>query len=83
MIDREQLLEELIEISLALTTERDLYALLDRILEAARRFTRAEAGTLFLCEGDHLRFAVVQTTSSSESWVNPRCSSGSRPSPCG
>ncbi len=60
MVDREQLLEELIEIGLALTTERDLYALLDRILEAARRFTRAEAGTLFLCEGDHLRFAVVQ-----------------------
>lgn len=60
MIDREQLLEELIEIGLALTSERDLYALLDRILEAARRFTRAEAGTLFLCEGDHLRFAVVQ-----------------------
>ena len=60
MIDREQLLEELIEIGLALTNERDLYALLDRILEAARRFTRAEAGTLFLCEGDRLRFAVVQ-----------------------
>ncbi len=60
MIDREQLLEELIEIGLALTNERDLYALLDRILGAARRFTRAEAGTLFLCEGDHLRFAVVQ-----------------------
>jgi diguanylate cyclase (GGDEF)-like protein len=60
MIDREQLVEELIEIGLALTNERDLYALLDRILETARRFTRAEAGTLFLCEGDHLRFAVVQ-----------------------
>ncbi len=60
MIDREQLLEELVEIGLALTNERDLYALLDRILEAARRVTRAEAGTLFLCEGDHLRFAVVQ-----------------------
>jgi len=60
MIDREQLLEELVEIGLALTNERDLYALLDRILEAARRVTLAEAGTLFLCEGDHLRFAVVQ-----------------------
>jgi len=60
MIDREQLLEELIEIGLALTNERDLYVLLDRILEAARRVTRAEAGTLFLREGDHLRFAVVQ-----------------------
>ena len=60
MLDRDQLLEELVEIGLALTSERDLYALLDRILEAARRLTRAEAGTLFLREGDHLRFAVVQ-----------------------
>lgn len=60
MLDRTQLLEELIEIGLALTSERDLYALLERILEQARRFTRAEAGTLFLREGDHLRFAVVQ-----------------------
>lgn len=60
MFDRTQLLEELIDIGIALTGERDLYALLERILEQARRFTRAEAGTLFLREGDHLRFAVVQ-----------------------
>jgi len=58
--DRGPLLEELLDIGLALTTERDLYALLGRILEAARRFTGAEAGTVFLREGDHLRFAVVQ-----------------------
>src|SRR5574341_134674 len=60
MFDRTQLLEELIEIGIALTSERDLYALLERILDKARRFTRAEAGTLFLREGDHLSFAVVQ-----------------------
>src|SRR5262249_49034276 len=58
--DREQVLDELLEIGLAVASERDLYALLDRILEAARRFTRAEAGTLFLRDGDRLRFAVVQ-----------------------
>ncbi len=60
MADRELLLEELLEVGIALTAERDLYALLERMLELARRFTRAEAGTLFLREGDHLRFAVVQ-----------------------
>ena len=60
MVDREKLLAELIEIGIALTGERDLYALLDRILDQARRFTRAEAGTLFLRDGEHLRFAVVQ-----------------------
>ncbi len=60
MADRNVLLEDLLEIGIALTAERDLSALLERMLELARRFTRAEAGTLFLREGDHLRFAVVQ-----------------------
>ena len=60
MADREQVLDEILEIGIALTTERDLYSLLERVLETARRFTGAEAGTLFLREGDHLRFAVVQ-----------------------
>ena len=60
MADREHLLEELLEVGIALTLERDLYSLLERILDAARRVTGAEAGTLFLREGDHLRFAVVQ-----------------------
>jgi len=60
MADREQLLEDILELGIALTTERDLYSLLERVLETARRFTGAEAGTLFLREGDHLRFAVVQ-----------------------
>ena len=60
MPDRTQRLERLIDIGLALTGERDLHALLERILEEARWFTRAEAGTLFLRDGDRLRFAVVQ-----------------------
>src|SRR5439155_9331 len=37
-----------------------LSTLLERILTEARRFTRAEAGTLFLREGDQLSFSVVQ-----------------------
>jgi diguanylate cyclase (GGDEF)-like protein len=60
MLDPAQALHDLVEISIALTAERDVDVLLGRILETARRLTRAEAGTLFLREGDHLRFAVVQ-----------------------
>jgi len=60
MVDRTRLLEEFVEIGIALTTERDLNALLERILTHARRFTRAEAGTLFLREGERLRCAIVQ-----------------------
>jgi len=58
--DRSQLIDDILEIGISLTTERDLYALLARILGAARRFTRAEAGTVFIREGEALRFAVIQ-----------------------
>ena len=55
-----QLLKQLIQIGIALTSERELAALLDRIVAEARRFTNAEAGTLYLRDGDHLRFAAAQ-----------------------
>jgi diguanylate cyclase (GGDEF)-like protein len=50
----------LVDIAIALTSEVDLDRLLERIVAGARRFTNAEAGTLFLREGETLRFAVVQ-----------------------
>ena len=55
-----QAFRELVQIGITLTSERNLATLLDRILTEARRFTHAEAGTLFLREGEMLRFAVVQ-----------------------
>jgi GAF domain-containing protein len=58
--NRARLLKELIEIGIALTSERDLASLPARILTEARRFTHAEAGTLYLREGDRLRFTAVQ-----------------------
>src|SRR3989304_8626835 len=51
---------DLVQIGIALTSERDLAGLLDLILSEARRFTRAAAGTRFLREDTTLRFAVVQ-----------------------
>jgi GAF domain-containing protein len=59
-VDRARLLKELIEIGIGLTSERDLASLPARILTEARRFTHAEAGTLYLREGDRLRFTTVQ-----------------------
>jgi diguanylate cyclase (GGDEF)-like protein len=52
------LLQRLIDIGIALGTQRHLPTLLESILTEARRFTRAQAGTLFLREGDRLTFAV-------------------------
>src|SRR5438093_11179315 len=51
---------DLVQIGIALTSERDLSTLLNRIMAEARRFTRAEAGTLFPRENGELHFAVVQ-----------------------
>jgi len=59
-LDRSQLLKELIQIGIGLTSDRDLVSLPARILTEARRFTHAEAGTLYLRSGDRLRFAAVQ-----------------------
>ena len=42
------------------TGQDDLNGVLERILTKARRFTRAEAGTIYLREGPVLRFAAVQ-----------------------
>lgn len=55
-----QAFRELVQIGITLTGEQDVGTLLERILTEARRFTRAEAGTLFLRDGDLLHFSVVQ-----------------------
>ena len=56
-------LRHLNEIGVALSLEHDLTALLDRILAEARRFTGADAGTLYLVKGDKLTFEVTHNDS--------------------
>lgn len=53
-------LRRLNEIGVALSVERDLNVLLERILHEARSFTGADAGTLYLVKDDHLTFAIAQ-----------------------
>lgn len=57
---RTPLEDSLLDITTAMSVESNVEALLNRILEEARVFTRAEAGTILLIEGDHLKFAVIQ-----------------------
>jgi HD-GYP domain-containing protein (c-di-GMP phosphodiesterase class II) len=62
---REQL-QAVNEIGIALTVERDLRSLLEVILTQARRLTCADAGSLYLVEGeqrDKLRFVLAQNDS--------------------
>ena len=64
---------ELLEIGDALATERDLQALLERILTSARLLVSADAGSLYLVErtpgGEaSLRFALAQNDSCAMPW---------------
>ena len=55
-------LEELNTIGIALSSERDINRLLEIILDAAKRITHADAGTLYLLDADQqtLKFEMVR-----------------------
>ncbi|MGK7910677.1 MAG: HD domain-containing phosphohydrolase [Synechococcus sp.] len=55
-----ELAQCLIDIGVALSSERDLDTLLNRIVKEARALTHAEGGSLYLRKGDRIRFAVCQ-----------------------
>src|SRR5262249_14146306 len=52
--------DDLLQLGIAIGREAGLAPVLGRMVTQARRFPGAEAATLFLREGAHLRFAVVQ-----------------------
>jgi HD-GYP domain-containing protein (c-di-GMP phosphodiesterase class II) len=56
---RQRDLSELARVSVALSTERNLTALLSMILTEARRVTDSDAGSIYLCEGEEERDARV------------------------
>ncbi len=58
-------LEQLNEIGAALSAEKDLNGLLEKILLAAKTITRADGGTLYLVaeDGSRLKFEIVRTGS--------------------
>ena len=60
-----QRLEELNDIGIALSSERDINRLLETILVAAKRIAHADAGTLYLLDKDQgvLRFEIIRTDS--------------------
>ncbi len=53
-------LSELLSITEKLNHVKDLDSLLDNILYEARKFTNADAGTIFLVEGNKLKFSYFQ-----------------------
>ncbi|HCC07474.1 MAG TPA: phosphohydrolase [Clostridiales bacterium] len=49
-----------LDIGIALTTERDPNKLLEKILRESREITHADAGTLYIKEGNELLFKIIQ-----------------------
>ncbi|TBR21629.1 MAG: GAF domain-containing protein, partial [Candidatus Nitrosotenuis sp.] len=47
-------------IGIALSAEHDLDKLLEMIVDEARQFTLADAGTLYILEDNHLQFKILQ-----------------------
>jgi len=58
-----QQVEDIINIGIALSAQKDRNRLLEMIVSEARRITNADAGTLYLCEGDYLIFKIMQNES--------------------
>jgi HD-GYP domain-containing protein (c-di-GMP phosphodiesterase class II) len=56
----ENYLRKLFNISIQLSTERDIFTLLEKILKLSREFANADAGSLYLKEGNELVFKVIQ-----------------------
>ncbi len=59
----DDLLNVVIPIGVALSLEKDLNHLLERILREAMEFCHVDAGTLFLHENNSLRFVMIRITS--------------------
>jgi HD-GYP domain-containing protein (c-di-GMP phosphodiesterase class II) len=52
--------DKLVRIGIALSSVRELEKLLDLIVSQARSFVNCDAGSLYIKEGDHLKFMVSQ-----------------------
>ncbi|HEX3044907.1 MAG TPA: HD domain-containing phosphohydrolase [Bacillota bacterium] len=51
--------QNLVSIGIALSAEQDRNRLLEMILTEARRISNADAGTLYMIEGEHLRIKIM------------------------
>jgi len=60
MLDERHKLNEVLNIGLEVTQIKDIDILLEHILTKARHFTGADAGSIYIKEGDKLRFRYTQ-----------------------
>ncbi|MBN1293643.1 MAG: HD domain-containing protein [Candidatus Latescibacteria bacterium] len=58
--DELQRLRELIQLSTDLAEVKDLDVLMERLLQSARKFVNCDAGSIYIKEGDFLKFSYTQ-----------------------
>ncbi|MEA1967593.1 MAG: metal-dependent phosphohydrolase, partial [Thermodesulfobacteriota bacterium] len=54
--------QKLTEICVALSCEKNIFRLLEMIVDESRTLTNAEAGTLYSVDDDKLKFEILQNT---------------------
>ena len=59
----QEAMKKVLEVGVMLTSERDLHRLLDVVLSSVMELANCDAGTLYLLDGDALRFKVMHTNS--------------------
>lgn len=57
---RESEMKKVLEVGVLLSSERDLNRLLERILDCVMELAHCDAGTLYLLDGDALRFKIMR-----------------------
>jgi len=60
MLDEKEKIELITQISLDINEVKDLDMLLERVLTNVRRFFNADAGSIYLSQGDKLKFSYTQ-----------------------
>jgi len=60
---RQDEMKKVLEMGVLLSSERDLNRLLDRLLSCVMDLARCDGGTLYLLDGDALRFKIMRTDS--------------------
>ena len=57
---RQEEMRKVLEVGVLLSSERSLPRLLEKILSCAMELARCDAGTLYLLDGDALRFKIMR-----------------------
>ena len=59
----QEMVDQILDIGIALTAEKNIHVLLEKIIDSAMSISNCDGGTLYLKEGDFLRFTIMRNNS--------------------